>query len=287
MARKDDDEIWVRAPRGAPGPFSPFDASLIAEGEKMLPATMDDERGVRRRSAGGGSRSRAFTLIELVTVVVVLGVLIAVALPAFLDYREDARRAAEQGVVGAVRSAIRAAGIRTALTGDVTWPAALDAAAANSTASPANPFFSNILSSPIVSDWRKGSSANQYVGPQGTSYDYDATDGSFKTAGSGTSTPEIPGGGGTQPPPVSPFMMTPEEVQDLDPSEIAGAGLTPEQIAWLTPAQLAGLSADDLARLSDEQLRALTAIQIAALTYDQFGAVVARLSPAQIASASP
>jgi prepilin-type N-terminal cleavage/methylation domain-containing protein len=48
---------------------------------------------------------RGFTLIELVMVIVILGVLAAVAIPKFVDLKGDAQTAALQGVAGGVASA--------------------------------------------------------------------------------------------------------------------------------------------------------------------------------------
>lgn len=50
-------------------------------------------------------QQRGFTLIELVMVIVILGILAAVAIPRFVDLSGDARTAATQGVAGGLSSA--------------------------------------------------------------------------------------------------------------------------------------------------------------------------------------
>jgi prepilin-type N-terminal cleavage/methylation domain-containing protein len=52
------------------------------------------------RSKGG------FTLIELVMIIIILGILAAVAVPKFQDLREESYKSAAEGYIGGVRSAI-------------------------------------------------------------------------------------------------------------------------------------------------------------------------------------
>ncbi|HLQ66208.1 MAG TPA: prepilin-type N-terminal cleavage/methylation domain-containing protein [Candidatus Limnocylindrales bacterium] len=63
-----------------------------------------------------------FTLIELVIVIVILGILAAVAIPKYEDMREQARVATVKGQLGSIRSAVAIQYARNALNGSATFP---------------------------------------------------------------------------------------------------------------------------------------------------------------------
>ncbi len=87
---------------------------------------------------------QGFTLIELVIIIVVLGILAAVAIPKYQDITAEAKASAAKGALGSMRSGISIYYANAAVkTGTATWPPIDSMRTVNvvmSQSMPANPF---------------------------------------------------------------------------------------------------------------------------------------------------
>ncbi len=105
-------------------------------------------------------------------VIVILGVLMSVAVPMFMDFSPQAHQASEKKTVGAVR-----AGIYGYFGENKSYPSSLDSAA-DGDCNDSNPCFDTVLAQGGITDfWSK--SGNVYQGPTGATYEYDSTEGTF------------------------------------------------------------------------------------------------------------
>ena len=68
-------------------------------------------------------QNKGFTLIELIIVMVILGIMAAVAVPRYLDSISNAEESAEDAVISAIRSGLKAAANDSLYTnGRASWP---------------------------------------------------------------------------------------------------------------------------------------------------------------------
>lgn len=92
--------------------------------------------------------ARAFTLIELIAVIVVLAILSGIAIPKYFDYAARAKESACKGMLGGMRSSIANYYANQAVNGNAAYPSPALLATPGSVlqeAVPANPYNNSSL----------------------------------------------------------------------------------------------------------------------------------------------
>lgn len=121
-------------------------------------------------------RSSGFALTDVVVMILILGILAAVTLPAYVKLQQSASQSAEDAVIANARIGITLFFAESAARQAPEFPQQLDDAA-EGVASEDNPFFTAVLQQEgVTRDWRK-TGQETYVSPAGNIYKYDARTG--------------------------------------------------------------------------------------------------------------
>jgi prepilin-type N-terminal cleavage/methylation domain-containing protein len=118
---------------------------------------------------------RAFTLIELIAVIVILAIISVVAVPKFFDHSTKAKEAACKGTLGAVRTAISSFYANQAVNGATRYPTLTEIQTTNTVLQdtvPVNPYNNSATIAGV--SW---TASNPTSGAAG--WNYDSTTGKF------------------------------------------------------------------------------------------------------------
>jgi MSHA pilin protein MshA len=121
-----------------------------------------------QRIKPGIRNQHGFTLIEIVMVIVLLGVLAAIAIPKYIDLKLDAQNATADGIVASVSSSAAIGYAKSAIAGTATYP----------TITALNDTYLNVKN---VQVWTYGGNATQFTADikgKGYTITYFQSDGS-------------------------------------------------------------------------------------------------------------
>ena len=222
---------------------------------------------------------RAFTLIELVAVIVVLAILGGVAIPKFINSADRARTSADESALASMNTALTSAYMshRANDAPSTQWITSIDTIARS------------LETGKLPEGWTVDDS--QLVDQRGNLYNFIAeTDTAAARIALSTGEPPVvaggaggggggAGGGGGGAPAGA---RSPADIQAMTAAQLIAASLTPEEFASLTAEQLAALTPEQLAAFSPAHIAALTGTQLVALSYAQVELVAGSFTAAQI-----
>ena len=125
---------------------------------------------------------RAFTLIELIAVIVVLAILAGVALPKYFDYAAQARESACKGALGGIRAGIANFYANSAISGTPAYPVLADLNTPGNVMQeilPDNPYKTGAGALPNSVRAETWTAANPIDGTANEGWNYDAANGKF------------------------------------------------------------------------------------------------------------